>query len=420
MHQIKRWVYFLFQAIVLTLVIIFLAGFKSSDPNDNLSSRIQHSLVTLSWSVAPWVPLFDSSMNIQQKSWNYWAESSANSWSPSDINLKIPTVSILQVLSDTNKGNKGDDQRICQFLEETYGMDWRERPLLLQGILQYNLQNRNTNESNLSLSGLLRNHLVIPYFENASQPGALSPTGQAPVSEIIQGMLKNKPYKIGSQLIVQENIQLLEELTGNRKNATTAPGLLTTLFGNHFTEKHLQQGRFIPATTTVPLFVAKTSPKTIHSDDDTAITTGLHCEPIGNVAFQIEGAKEWTLVAPEYSSLLQPSLAADGRAFYASSLSLGRGQTMTAMLFQNKIPHWNVVTKAGDALWLPTWMWHRVDYVHESTISQEEYSSCEQAVLAIGGSIFHFRPLDFVLRNPLYAVLIIPALLKELAGISTQ
>ena len=49
-------------------------------------------------------------------------------------------------------------------------------------------------------------------------------------------------------------------------------------------------------------------------------------------------------------------------------------------------------------------------------VTQEE----EIDILSIGGSIFHFRPWDFVKHNPLYAIMIIPALIKELTGIKTQ
>ena len=106
--------------------------------------------------------------------------------------------------------------------------------------------------------------------------------------------------------------------------------------------------------------------------------------------------KEWTLVDPKYSLRLKPSIAQDGRAFFASwSPDL------------EHIPRYSVRTKAGDAVWVPTWTWHRVDYV-------------ESEEMSIGGSLFHFRPLDYFRQNPLFSVLMVPALLKELAGISTQ
>jgi hypothetical protein len=58
-------------------------------------------------------------------------------------------------------------------------------------------------------------------------------------------------------------------------------------------------------------------------------------------------------------------------------------------------------------MWVPTWTWHRVDYV-------------ESPDVAIGGSLFHFRFTDYLRNNPVYAILLIPAILLELLGISTQ
>ena len=129
--------------------------------------------------------------------------------------------------------------------------------------------------------------------------------------------------------------------------------------------------------------------------------------------FQLSGTKQWTLVNPEYSNLLKPSLAIDGRAFFSSSLLIKELKEE-----ENKIPYWTIVTKPGDALWVPTWTWHRVDYYYHNNNDNDEQEEID--ILSIGGSIFHFRPWDFVKRNPLYAIMIIPALIKELAGIKTQ
>jgi hypothetical protein len=102
------------------------------------------------------------------------------------------------------------------------------------------------------------------------------------------------------------------------------------------------------------------------------------------------------LIDPKYSFRLKPSVAPDGRAFFAS---------WTPNL--DHVPRYQVATHAGDAMWVPTWTWHRVDYIESEDIS-------------IGGSLFHFRPIDYVRQNPLFSLLMIPALIRELAGISTQ
>ena len=158
--------------------------------------------------------------------------------------------------------------------------------------------------------------------------------------------------------------------------------------------------------------------------------TALHCEPIGNIAVQLSGEKLWTLIRPEYSKLLRPYIAPDGRAFFVSSLPISQ-ITRNGANDPKRIPHYQAVTEAGDALWVPTWTWHRVDYVAstfspndhnhrptETNVPQDRYE--QSASIAIGASIFHFRPLDFVQNNPLFALLIVPAIVLELIGSKTQ
>lgn len=461
---------------------------------------VRQGIISLIWSLVNWMPIMPEHLRLglQKKCWHALEEPdssfffgnnkntimpfSRDSKDESSYHLDIPRIAIQDLYAsyqdctkDTHREVETFPQFVSNYLIQTYGADWREQPLLLKGILDYNsISRENQHSKRLSLQGLLELDQVIPYFEQANRPGALTPTAEAPVSLIVQGMLNGRPYKIGSQLLVQEHPEWMRELTGMEDSTTTSTGnLLTYLFGNHFSPKHVLPGRLLPATTTVPVFVAHiaknhngTLPKNDqdhssakvckqdeescqdqHSDDSSKlpnsqhITTGLHCEPIGNVAFQIEGSKEWTLVSPKYSAWLQPSLAADGRAFFASSLAANG--TLSQVLSQRHIPHWTAVTGPSDALWVPTWTWHRVDYRLSEVLESDQCSpqtddgshshgkvsnTCvngdaannQSYELAIGGSIFHFRPLDFLRRNPLYAILIVPALIKELAGISTQ
>jgi hypothetical protein len=421
-----RWRTLLLRLVALILITILLAGLAAI-PFDmgNIALIFEHAIISFSWSLANWMPISNLSNAIQRQSWEFYASSASTRTSPKKMTLEIPRIPISELLRFNNDGIP-DHVVIATYLEETYGNDWRERPLLLEGILDH--QNHHNTTRHLSLEGLLQLDLVVPYFETADQPDALTPTAHAPVSEIIQGMLNGKAYKIGSQLIVQENPEWLQELTGPRciQDIGTGKNLLSELFGNHFGKEHLQQGRFLPATTTVPVFVAKsTSPKQTVAQIQHTITTGLHCEPIGNVAFQMEGEKEWTLVAPEHSARLEPSLGADGRAYFASSIqvrSSSEDESLSDVLTKRQIPHWTVVIKASDALWVPTWTWHRVDYRQQDQAACAEETTCGRTtnILAIGGSIFHFRAWDFLRRNPLYAVLIAPALVKELVGITTQ
>jgi len=124
-------------------------------------------------------------------------------------------------------------------------------------------------------------------------------------------------------------------------------------------------------------------------------------------------------VQPEHSYRILPSVAPDGRAFFASWLPAtawtagedGRdGGDDTAESSTPSFappPIYRAVTEVGDAIWVPTWTWHRVDYIESDEI-------------AIGASLFHFRPIDFIANNPLFAALIVPALFRELVGWNTQ
>jgi hypothetical protein len=369
--------------LVSTTVVLFaIAVGIIASSKDSVSF-----LPTLSWSIAQWTLVPSVATTLQQFAWDSWEKQDGNG-----VVLDIPRISI------------HDHKDPAKYLEATYGKNWRDKPLLLQGL--WNASALEDPRRRLSLRGLLKENLTIPYFTDARVYGALSPDGNAPVREIVQRIAQGKPHKIGTQLLVQEYPTLMEEV---------APmNLITDLFGNHFDQKHLLgHGSVLgifPGTTTVPVFVANGVPVGSDAPETTKISnptstskdgprrpvTGLHCEPIGNVAVQLSGVKEWTLIDPEHFSKLNPALAADGRAFFASwATSL------------DHVPRYKVKTFAGDAVWVPTWTWHRVDYIESDDVS-------------IGGSLFHFRPADFIWRNPLYALLIVPAMLKELAGVSSQ
>lgn len=127
--------------------------------------------------------------------------------------------------------------------------------------------------------------------------------------------------------------------------------------------------------------------------------TDLHCEPIGNVVVQLEGEKRWTLVSPEHSHLLRPTVAPDGRAYFFSMLDPVNPSSLM------HVPRYEVTTRPGDVLWVPPWTWHRVEYL--------------EGVTALTASLFHFRPGEFVRNNPTFAGLILPNLFKELLGVKT-
>ena len=373
-------------------------------------SSVHDVALTALWIVSCGIPYrsLHSARLIQQHTWEHWelqaARVSTRVAAVQSMNLNIPTVNIQNFTRET----------ILPYLETTYGQDWRRRPLLLQNL--WTKEELKDPRRHLTPHGLLQEETIVDYFSNARSLRALIPDASGRVRDIVYNMThRGLPHKIGSQLILDAHPEWIEEVAPT--------GIITTLFGDRFKSTDIVQTSIIPAMTTVPVFVAPTSvPKvkatTLNDDSYLSLSsnkqppphTALHCEPIGNVAVQLSGQKRWTLVSPEYSLYLRPSLAPDGRAYFAS------WQDMQAL----PVPHYSdVVTSAGDALWVPTWTWHHVDYTTTTTTS----SSDEEEVtnnLAIGASLFHFRPMDFWDNNPLFAFLLIPALLREALGLQRQ
>ena len=399
------------------------------------------------FALAQWTPypFLDLSHRWQQEAWDHWEEkylpkllqAKNTTGSSEDTNdnhnlhtaiLDIPTVQVQEFGANPKK--------LLQYLESTYGVNWRSKPLLLKGLWNVDDLRSNTTRR-LSEAGLLQEELDIPYFQDARVIGALSPNGKAPVKDIVANItMHGAPHKIGTQFLVQTYPELIQEV---------APvDIVTHLFGDHFQPQHvvgLLGLPFLPASTTVPLFVAgsqlprdkkddndqRSSQTTPESDDTTTVAaepfTGLHCEPIGNVAVQLEGEKQWTLVSPEYSLMIRPSASKDGRAFFVSGLTSDNELEV--------IPRYYATTHAGDALWVPTWTWHRVDY--RMSRKDEKDSSGERGRqtnenmpqvkttrISIGASLFHLRPLELLGNNPLFAVLVIPNLVKEIFRFNTQ
>ena len=233
----------------------------------------------------------------------------------------------------------------------------------------------------------------------------------------------NGNQKFGSQVPLEQYPFHIQELLP--KEYMT---LFINTFGDYFSPDRIQHsGPFglFPGRTTVPLFLAggngQTQPKKCESsncddnEDDSDAQfcqhlppqpkTDLHSEPIGNISIQLHGKKRWRLISPKYSHQLQPSISLHGRAFFYSHLQPKNTYDHTSFL-ELPIPHYDIITKAGDTLWIPPWMWHRVDYIPGS--------------VSLAASIFQFRPLEFVTRNPLFSLLVIPNLIKELLRLQTE
>jgi len=438
-------------------------GKKNDDETTTTTQPLLHLAESFAyvvgWSVAQWLPSECSvGFRLQKAAWDRWDDASFHSSSSNTASTNATTTTTSTANNATASANSSSlevptanvqhfasPSELASFLESTYGKDWIRRPLLLKQLWNREKEEEeelpsssspgesngddsgsscvgNNHNRKLSLRGLLSESLVVPYFSDATSTssGALTPDGRAPVGDVVRSIVEDdKPYKIGSQLVLEAYPHLIvDEVAPNP--------VVTELFGNYFTPDSLKGSgpyRMFPALTTVPLFVAwkrkrrnataAVATTTTSSNEnvrqaqqqqqqETLPYTALHCEPIGNVAVQLSGTKRWTLVGPDHWYRLKPSAAPDGRAFFHSNRAYDDSHRLTA------IPRYeNVVTDAGDALWVPPWTWHQVEYVPSEHIS-------------IGASLFHFRVSEFVANNPLFALLSLPALLKELVGYNTQ
>ncbi len=313
--------------------------------------------------------------------------------------------------------------------------DFISEPLLIPNLASY----ASPSQPMLSLSNLSQSpleNLQIQYFSDSTKYGAsaLQPNAKASLREIVYNVTNydSSTIKIGTQVPVETFPHLIANIAPN--------DFVSALFGDRFRPDDLKPilGVF-PPLTTVPIFLARglvlrhynededldgdnnnplnsnDNGEENHDEDDKVskngssndgnscvenVRTDMHCEPIGNISMQLEGSKKWTLVQSRYSKLLQPTVAKHGRAFFYSSLDPFDAHAL------DNIPRYEVVTKKGDGLWLPPWTWHRVDYI--------------PGEISLAASLFHFRPVDFFKNNALFAVLIIPNLIKELLGWKTE
>jgi len=222
--------------------------------------------------------------------------------------------------------------------------------------------------------------LEIDFFSNASAIDGIVPDARAPLRSIVRGILAGGSAKIGTEMIFRSFPRLLDELEiGARVGA---------LLGGASKMDSSRVGLLL----TVPVFMATGAPDA---------RTDLHCEPIGNLMLQMGGSKLWTMVPPEESRHLRPTVSKDGRAYLQSRLPTERPEETLA-----HVRRWTVESRAGDAVWVPTWTWHRVDYI--------------EGVTALSASLFHPRHEQIVTHNPLYAALVLPNMVKELVGWKTQ
>lgn len=258
------------------------------------------------------------------------------------------------------------------------------RPLILRGAL-------NLTELGWDLDWLAaspRGDLVVDYFSDASIPatkGGSVPGARASIRDIVSAVrLENRSVypKVGTEHVFRKFPDLLNALPLND---------LRAVFGGTF------DPWYIGSLLTVPVFLSRGVQNS--NLGGSKIRTDLHCEPIQNLCLHLVGKKQWTLVDPADSKGLRPALAPDGRAYVFANLSPDDPAI-------RHVKRYSAMLEAGDILYVPTWWWHRVDYVEDET--------------ALSVSLFHVKFEKMVTNNWLYTMLVIPNMVKEVIGLNKQ
>mmetsp|Transcript_21755 Transcript_21755/g.51255 ORF Transcript_21755/g.51255 Transcript_21755/m.51255 type:complete len:670 (-) Transcript_21755:342-2351(-) len=352
-----------------------------------------------------------------------------------DLNMTVPchylTAEMLHSLRKSNTtGRVGCILRdvmtrelLVQYAKQSIGeFDMATHPILLRNIWPPQSFATESNRR-LTIEGLLKDPELstvdLPnHFPDASQAGypALVPDNSRQVTlfQFVSDLLSGRAAhaKIGTQLIVEAVPELTEEIVPR--------GLARELFGwnpwvddlkswlkDHVSERIQGWINKFPSASCYPVFVARQHPPSSNHYP----RTDLHAEPIGNIAVQLEGSRRWTLVSAEWSTLLRPTVSKHGRGYIYANLDpkdeLSERLRQLPQVFE-------CITNRGDAIWIPPWHWHKIDY----NVGTPNESNETQ--LSVGASVFHFYPMMYAFNMPLFAYLIVPNLIWEALGFNTE
>ncbi|KAL7541874.1 hypothetical protein ACHAXR_011809 [Thalassiosira sp. AJA248-18] len=271
----------------------------------------------------------------------------------------------------------------------------------------------------------LSNLLLPNYFSDATKTGydALVPDqNQITLSQFLRGILSGETpnAKIGTQVIVEQYPELRDEIVPST--------LAKELFGwNTWLEDGKERIKTrlgwmiggmiekLPAMSTFPVFIASNQ-NNAAEPFDAHPRTDLHAEPIGNIASQLHGTRHWTLVPTKYSGLLRPTVSRHRGYFYSNMDPL----TELPKRLDSLPLVYKCITRVGDAVWVPPWVWHRIDYNDDKGDESALPTDASDGNLSVGASIFHFYPTLFVKNFPLFSFLIIPNLIMEVLGFNIE
>ena len=386
-----------------------------------LLAQLMHSIIPFRTTTAE---------RLEAWAWRQWEEGGASSTMP----IQVPEVSAAAVWADL------------------------ERPFIVRGLLDGAAALENRSWLRTPPVG----ELLVPYYSDASG-GALRPDAVGTVARVVAAIEAGGPQKLGTELVFRRHPELLTELGLTAplarlwKEFTAArhapvPYLPPAACEDPCLSVHTHGSRrassadrpssrggsarpsrcrsswararatarrtCAPTSTQSPSAGPSTRPPTTRRHPRPVQHTRYTCLPCaplhplpsplprssGSATLQLGGRKKWTLIPGDQSYRLRPSLSPDGRAFFCTRRA--HGAAGVATLAAAGATHYEVEQRPGDVLWVPTWTWHRVDYLPNVT--------------ALSVSLFHVRAEQLAAAQPLLTAAMVPALLKELVGWKTQ
>jgi hypothetical protein len=222
-------------------------------------------------------------------------------------------------------------------------------------------------------------NITIEYYSDARKVGAWSPDAVGQVGDVARAILAGGNMKFLTQKIAQGHPQLIADFIDLNP-------WVDSVFGKERVDGWKSLAKFVR----VPMFMAK------GKDLDTLegnVRTDCHAEPASNLALQTLGRKRWTLVEPRYSHLLRPRISISNTPYCIAQIDM-----LDKKSFWH-VPRYEIETVEGDALYLPAWTWHRVEYLPKIVSSHL--------------SFFEMIRNEFLFNKPILTISAVPLLVKR-------